>query len=125
MLAIPPKPHNVKTQFDYLVWSDLYERERPFQTFLEVRKDARDQRRHNLAFAQGGEQIVQDVRGQESNFTLDIQGFTFKKHRSALQPSPFNDKTNIENVYIPECVELLKEELDGADEIFIFDWRAC
>ncbi|EED11426.1 conserved hypothetical protein [Talaromyces stipitatus ATCC 10500] len=118
-----PSSRNTKARFEYLKWSPLYEKERPFQTFLAIPDTAPDQRRHNLVFEKGEEQVIFDLRGQEQNFSLDIHGFITAKHHSVLSPAQFKDSANIEQVYLPECVDLVKKLVDGADEVFIFDWR--
>ncbi|KAF2682293.1 hypothetical protein K458DRAFT_444352 [Lentithecium fluviatile CBS 122367] len=61
---------------------------------------------------------VRDVRGKESEYTLDGNGFQFYKHTS--EEKEFVDDEKIREVYYPETEALLKEAT-GASRIFIFD----
>lgn len=40
---------------------------------------------------------------------LDVQGFTFVEHESALSGEDWFDREKLEGVYIPEVVELVKK----------------
>ncbi|KAI0081647.1 hypothetical protein K474DRAFT_1635579 [Panus rudis PR-1116 ss-1] len=61
---------------------------------------------------------IHDVRGRESEYTLDRNGFQFVKHQS--KETEFTDHGKIEKEYYPEVIELLKREV-GAKRVFIFD----
>lgn len=52
---------------------------------------------------------VIDVRGKESNFTLDTNGFRYVQLRTALKDT-ISDQ-HIKNVYYPELDAMLKREL--------------
>ncbi|CAL1712568.1 unnamed protein product [Somion occarium] len=62
--------------------------------------------------------VVHNVRGRESEFNLDKNGFQFVKHESVEKD--FVDDKKIEDVYYKEVEELLKKEA-GAKRVFIFD----
>jgi hypothetical protein len=113
-----------KTQFLYLKGLDLYTREKPFQVFLDIPKESPDQRKSNLVYEDGPTEVVHDVRGHESEFSIDTNGFTFIKHQSKLSNEQFEDTRAVEDIYLPECLNLLKENLDGVDRVHFFDWRA-
>ena len=56
--------------------------------------------------------------GREGRFSLDANGFTFVPHRTAVRD--FLDKRELETVYYPEVVQLIKE-LSGARRVQVFD----
>ncbi|KAI1408298.1 hypothetical protein F5Y13DRAFT_204988 [Hypoxylon sp. FL1857] len=61
---------------------------------------------------------ITDVRGRESEFTLDGHGFQYVPH--VAQEKDFADDEHIKAVYYPETEQLLKD-VTGASKIFIFD----
>jgi hypothetical protein len=63
---------------------------------------------------------VRDVRPNEQDYQLDVQGFAFRKHVSlSLQPNVTHE--NIRSRYLPEMADWLKS-ITGANEVFIFDY---
>ncbi|KAH8104736.1 hypothetical protein BXZ70DRAFT_922158 [Cristinia sonorae] len=62
--------------------------------------------------------VVRDARVNESDFTLDKNGFQFVKHVS--QEKDFVDDEKIKDVYYKEVEEILRKEA-GAKRVFIFD----
>lgn len=62
--------------------------------------------------------IVHDVRGRESEYVLDKQGFQFVHWPSAEKD--FTDDEVIQNKYYAE-VEALLKEVTGAKRVHIFD----
>lgn len=116
--------NSIWNTFHYLVWDSIYEIEKPFQIYSDVPPEAEDQRQTNLKFELAPTaEIIQDVRGRESLFTLDSHGFQYTKHHSNVSESEFRDGTAVEDRYLPECELVLKQQLDGVDEILLFDWR--
>ncbi|KAI1098326.1 amino acid permease-domain-containing protein [Jackrogersella minutella] len=61
---------------------------------------------------------ITDVRGHESEYTLDGNGFQYVSH--VAQEKDFEDDEHIKAVYYPETEQLLKD-VTGASKIFIFD----
>jgi hypothetical protein len=107
------------TNLKFLQWQELYQKEKPFLCFVDIPQDADDKRDNNLVF-EDRETIITDIRPSKDQFTLDGNGFMTRPHRSAL--SKF-DTDEIEAIYLAEVEDLLRQSLDGVDEIFIFDWR--
>lgn len=62
--------------------------------------------------------VMHDARGKENTLSLDIAGFAYVKHSSAVKE--FVDDDAIRAKYYPEIEELLKKET-GAKRVFIFD----
>ncbi|KAI0883968.1 uncharacterized protein GGS22DRAFT_28190 [Annulohypoxylon maeteangense] len=61
---------------------------------------------------------ITDIRGHESEYTLDGNGFQYVPH--VAQETEFLDDEHIKAVYYPETEQLLKD-VTGASKIFIFD----
>ena len=61
---------------------------------------------------------VLDGRTCAGEFALDQTGFTFVEHKTAVKD--FFDKAELESVYYPEVVELIKRE-SGATRVVVFD----
>ncbi|KAJ2977050.1 hypothetical protein NQ176_g4595 [Zarea fungicola] len=61
---------------------------------------------------------ISDVRGEESDFTLDENGFQIHAHTAS--DCNFLDDDEIKASYYPEVQQLLKE-LTNASRVFIFD----
>lgn len=116
-------PDNIRTAFHFLKWQDLYNIERPFQIYIEIPPDAPDQRRHNLVFEEGEETIVHNVRDRLDEFSLDRNDFVYLKHATQATKERFADREFLRTVYLPECEQLIRERVDGVDQVFIFDWR--
>ncbi|KAF2215888.1 hypothetical protein CERZMDRAFT_81979 [Cercospora zeae-maydis SCOH1-5] len=61
---------------------------------------------------------ITDVRGSESDYTIDKQGFAWVNAPTAQKT--WEDDEEIERVYYPECEELLKK-VTGASHAFAFN----
>lgn len=61
---------------------------------------------------------IEDARGRESHFTLDVNGFQFVRSPSAV--SDFYAADEVKRVYYPEVERLLKRVL-GAHRVVVFD----
>lgn len=53
--------------------------------------------------------VVKDLRGKEDQFSMDVNGFRFLKHKSALGYEDFHDRAK-HSTYTKEIEELLKKE---------------
>ena len=104
----------------FLKWQKLYEVEKPFQIFINVPKDAEDRRDTNLVF-ESVNLKVHDVRGHIDSFSLDENGFMYRRHITRV--SDFTDRKAVDETYLPEMEALLRKEVDGVDRVFFFDWR--
>ena len=113
---------NIPARFTYLEWQDLFAKEKPVQV-LDAHKAASDQKAATITFHDSIVEEVEDVRGHESDFSIDVQGFEYLKHASAVKPTQFQDKNYVDEHYLPECEELLKKRFDGVDRIHFLYWR--
>ncbi|KAF9235941.1 hypothetical protein BU15DRAFT_89359 [Melanogaster broomeanus] len=62
--------------------------------------------------------FVENIRGKESNYTLDTAGFQFVK--KPAKHTTFVDEDDIKAEYYPESIALLKE-VTGASRVVLFD----
>jgi hypothetical protein len=110
---------SVSATVQFLKWQDLYKKERPFQMFMDLPPEVKDQRKTNVVF-EDVDLLVNDMRGKEPDFELDTHGFM------VTQLPPFEgrlDTATIEEFHLPAVEKLLKEKVDGADRVILFNWR--
>lgn len=106
-------------RIQFVQWQDLYLKEKAFQIFFDIPADAQDQRKTNLVF-KDVEVPIEDIRGHEKDYELDVHGFTVRQ----LPPLAGDfSPAAIESSYIPQIEALLKSSVVGADHVVIFDWR--
>jgi hypothetical protein len=111
------KSESASTHF--IKWDELYEKEKPFQVFLEDDIDQFGTRNTNLAWEERNI-TVEDFRGNPSYYDIDNHGFTSRKLPGY---SDISNTLLIEKEYIPAVRRLLYEEIADAGTVFIFDWR--
>jgi hypothetical protein len=109
-----PGPQNAETSLKFIKWNDIYKTEKPFQIFANLPDDATDKRLSNLDW-EDKSKVVADLRGSESEYSLDANGFQVVQHKSAIDD--FRDRELIERGYLPEVEELLRQRLDGVDKV--------
>lgn len=102
----------------FLKWLPLYNREKPFQIFMELSADAKDQRKANLVWDERTVTVT-DFRNN-SNFQLDTHGFTSRKLPGF---SELDDAEMIRKEFLPAVERMLETELEDIGTVFIFDWR--
>lgn len=74
----------------------------------------------NIAAGEVREVEIQDLRGLESQFSLDKQAFSTDQGVESAETA-FDDDDHIREVYYPEVVESVKKNVAGAQEVIIFD----
>jgi hypothetical protein len=104
----------------FLQWQSLYEVEKPFQIFINIPDHVEDKRTTNLVF-EDIQLKVKDVRDNATEFSLDQHGFMYRNHETTLRD--VTNRKHVEETYLPEVESLLRQEADGVDEVFFFDWR--
>ena len=109
------------TKLNFLDWSSKYESEKPYQVIISGHEADEACKDTNLVFKLSPEVTVQDIRGREEAFTLDDHGFAVRRQQSKVEK--FDSADEIDQVYIPEMEALLMQEVEGADRVFVFDWR--
>ncbi|KAH8652628.1 hypothetical protein BGZ60DRAFT_533491 [Tricladium varicosporioides] len=108
-----------KASIKFLKWSPLYEKEKPFQIFMDLLPDAQDQRKTNLEWDEKVV-VVEDFRDRAQDFQLDTHGFTTRRLAGFTE---LPDKDVIQEKYIPAVKEMLQKEVDDVGTVFVFDWR--
>src|SRR4051812_9700442 len=112
---------NEKARLGYLDWQERYLFEKPFQLFMPI-NDAHVQRT-NLVFEHGEPETIHDIRGDETNFTLDFNGFEYCNNSTSMKNSDSIQK--IEEIYLPEVESLIRDRINDVEEVYFFDWRVC
>jgi hypothetical protein len=113
---------DICAQIRYIQWQQLYTQEKPFQVHADIPEDARDKRKTNVVFEEK-DTIIHDVRGNEDQFSLDKTGFMYCKHQTAV--TDFEVHQDVEENYLPEVEKLLREKVEGVDQVFLFNWKVA
>lgn len=86
--------------------------------FFNLNADADGTRKQNY-FLETKEVHVENIRGRESELTLDSEGFRFFQTTSVMTEG-FEDDEKVKSTYYDDCERTLKE-ITGASRIVLFD----
>jgi len=112
----PSSLPTVETRVRFYKLLPLHEHEKPYECEFSV--DAvQDARKTNIEYDERAI-AVRDVRGFERYFDLEINGFEIKQHTSALDREGFGSRDLLEKIYLPECVEIVRQRY-GASEVLV------
>ena len=114
-------PHDEMVTLQYARWDEIFQYEKPYQIISDFEHQGKVLRNTNLQYGFGQRETIHDIRNNESQYTLDEHGFAVCINETRV--NNFKDFKTIENEYLPEIERLLKKEVEGADDIFFFDWR--
>ncbi|CAG8081407.1 unnamed protein product [Penicillium nalgiovense] len=124
---------DIETKLKYLQWQSSYSHTRPYRVaqFGRKRKNNEQEKPHNLVFQDGDvAETIRDIRGSTAagdnqSFTLETNGFVYGRYPSLLftNPKDFGEPDHIQNVFLPECEAILRNEIEGVERVFIFDWK--
>lgn len=106
-------------KLSYLQWQEKYLAEKPYQVFVPLPMGVPEENASNLVFRLGDEEVIRDIRGSSTSFSLDEHGFAIGS--MDMSPHLFSE-VEITNEYIPRTCELVKEAVN-ADLVIPFDWR--
>ena len=111
----------ISCQIGYLKRLDLYKsgREKPFSLNIPV-YHIPGARQSNLEYEWVEDISVTDIRGTETQFSLDIHGFEVVPQRTPYVYDDFEDTSVISRTYVKYMEAWMKERL-RADEVLIFD----
>ena len=110
-------PNHQSVQLNYFKWDDKFQTTKPYELLVDVPDDFPSQ---NFTVAAGPLETIHDIRGEESDFSLDQNGFIIRK--DALPLRNWTRET-IERDYFPVVDALIRREVDDVDEVCLFDWR--
>ncbi|KAF2748262.1 hypothetical protein M011DRAFT_466676 [Sporormia fimetaria CBS 119925] len=65
--------------------------------------------------------VIQDVRGKESDFTLDMHAFAAVTVPAGSSSADFTNEETVKQTYYPEVEKLLLDNVPGAHTVFFFD----
>jgi hypothetical protein len=105
------EPEHEHRQFMYLQWEDKFKKEKPYQIVSENIPELDGLARSNINMIEGPEELIEDIRGRESTFTLDQNGFQILTHQ--FPPINYQSNDEVEHMYKPEIERLLKEEVSA------------
>lgn len=124
---------DVQAKLTYLQWQPSYTHTRPYRIGQFVgrrnpRKEKHREKTTNLVFkAAEHAETIRDTRGltDEPAFTLDANGFVYIKcpPPALANAYDYSDPGKIENIFLPECKDILRRHVEGAVEVIIFDWK--
>jgi hypothetical protein len=110
-----PARHEI-IRLSYIQWKDEFNVEKPYEVISQAPEGFP---KSNFSVDFGPEEIIHDVRGQETKFNIDDHAFEIRMHSLTLSSL---DKETIEQEYLTSVKSLL-EMIDPGAEVYIFDWR--
>jgi hypothetical protein len=121
---------DIETKLTYLQWQTSYTETRPYRIAQFGRKKTKNEQKkpHNLIFQKGEDiEVIRDIKGmkEDQKFTLEANGFVYRRYPPpwSTTPKDYWDPEQIRNVFLPECEAILRNEIEGVDRVFIFDWK--
>ena len=121
--SVTMEPRHERKRLMYLRWDKLFEKEKPYQIVSENIPELDDLARSNIEMVEGPEELIEDIRGREEEFSLDEDGFQIITHR--FRTVDYQNNNEVETVYKPEIERLLKQHVAGVDKVVFFNWRVC
>lgn len=100
---------------------EIFKEERPYRILSTFDESKCHGPNTNLRFGEEDTEIITDIRGRETSFTLDQHAFEYVKSSTSFKD--WEDRRLVEQNHLPEMEKFLLETIDGAQEVSIFDWR--
>jgi len=107
---------SVVTTMDFLADSKQYLGEKPYRLKFEPPAGLP---RTNIQVDQQ-QQLIEDIRGREKDFTLENNGFTLVPFHVEMAIEDYDEEQKIKALYLPKVAELLKDML-RASRVQIFE----
>ncbi|KAK7419776.1 hypothetical protein QQX98_003148 [Neonectria punicea] len=112
-------PRDETAILNYAKRLSIYDKEVPYQILSDF---PGEYKKSNVEFGPAPvAETIHDIRGRESDFKADSHGFQVCRQETKVQD--WISKDVIETQYYAEMDRLLKNELEGVDETFFYDWR--
>jgi hypothetical protein len=110
---------SVQSSVFFLKRKPLYETERVYELDIEPPPGFP---RTNMEHEKVNDVVIEDIRGQEQNFTFCNNGFSLINLNGGITYEDFNDADKIEKIYLKNVASKIKSEL-GAARVQIFDYN--
>ncbi|KAL4799556.1 hypothetical protein BDV19DRAFT_261094 [Aspergillus venezuelensis] len=122
---------DVQARLTYLKWQPEYTETRAYKIsqYIGRRKQKKQggEKTSNLVFREGEPEMIKDVNGLKGDrpFSLDRNGFAYVRCPAPVltKAYEYSDPWKIQKIFLPECEDILKSHVEGADEVMIFDWK--
>lgn len=101
----------------YLQWEETFHDTKPYTLYIDVPDGFPPQ---NFKVDAEELETIHDVRGHESEYSLDDNGFASYKHHFELEN---HDRETLERDYIPQVEAFLVKTIPNATEVKIYTWR--
>ncbi|KAJ5247027.1 7 alpha-cephem-methoxylase [Penicillium chermesinum] len=101
----------------YLQWEEKFHDTKPYTLYMDVPDGFPPQ---NFKVDAEEAETIHDVRGYESKYSLDDNGFAYYKHHFELEN---HDRETLERDYIPQVEAFLMKTIPNATEVKIYTWR--
>ncbi|KAI9643371.1 hypothetical protein NHQ30_007990 [Ciborinia camelliae] len=101
----------------YLQWDDTFHDVKPYTLYMNVPEGFPPQ---NYKVDWEEPETIHDVRGHESEYSLDDNGFAYYKHHFELGGY---DRETLERDYLPQVEAFLLDTIPNATEVKIYTWR--
>ena len=115
------EPRNERRRLMYLQWDELFRSEKPYQIVSENIPEVQHLAKQNIRMAEGPEELITDIRGNESAFSLDENGFQIYKHD--FPGIDYQKLEDVEQIYKPELERLLRQNIPGVGKVEFFNSR--
>ena len=116
-------PVVVQANLHFLKKDARHQEEKPYAFRYEA--DTEDIPQSNMEMERVDGILIRDIRGEESDYSLDSNGFMVLRHQSALEYREYYDLERVW-VYLHELEDLLKNHLNASKvEIFRHGVRLC
>ena len=115
------EPRHERRKLMYLQWDELFRKEKPYQIVSENIPEVQHLAKQNIRMAEGPEELITDIRGNESAFSLDENGFQIYEHN--FPTIDYQKLEDVEQIYKPELERLLRRNVLGVDKVEFFNWR--
>ncbi len=99
---------------------EKYKSQKPWLSLIPLTHALKEVSQTNIEYI-NKDVVVQNIRGAEAQFQIDVHGFELIKHSTSF--NSWYDGKKVVKEYYPHVVELLKSHL-GAEQVYVYDHTA-
>jgi hypothetical protein len=119
------QPNEQWVSLSYVDWDERQpQSSAPFQVYSVPSNAPWPRETSNVAFSAREPHVIQNVRGREQEFHTDTHGFSFVKCEPC-DVLKWNDEESVTRTYYPWVIDLIRSEIQDADEVHVFQHRVC